>query len=84
MLLGGLMMVGIHLHGFVWLYEKNRGGIAIALAVILMAASVCWFAFLASIMVFDPVSFLTFFLVLIFLVSGVLAQKEKKESNIGV
>ena len=30
------------------------------------------------------VSFLTFFLVLIFLVSGVLAQKEKKESNIGV
>lgn len=24
--LGGLMMVGIHLHGFVWLYEKKIEG----------------------------------------------------------
>lgn len=73
------MMVGIHLHGFVWLYEKNRGGIAIALAVILMAASVCWFAFLASIMVFDPVSFLTFFFGFdLFGLRGVSAERKER------
>ncbi|MDD6650815.1 MAG: hypothetical protein PUE49_01265 [Eggerthellales bacterium] len=81
---GGLILVGIHLYGFVWLYEQGKQWIIGALILASVSISVVWLGFMGSIGILEPISFVTLIGVTIFATSGFFSQKEKASGILDV
>ena len=80
----GVIFIVLHLSGFIWLYENGRRVLVTILCAVLGTLSVVWFAFLLSLGIVEPLSFIAFTTMLLFWIFSLQAQKERKEVDLSV
>lgn len=80
----GILLIGFHLTGFVWLYEQGRLRYVTTVSVLFVLFAIGWNGFLLSIGLFDPLSCLDVALIILFWMKRNAVQNELSANDLSV